>query len=359
MFNKIFLLLTLFGSAFAIECKTVLITGGAGFMGSNFLEYMFDKYPSYNFVVLDALTYAGSMDNIPSIIQQSDRFQFVRGSVTDFSVVDSLMARSNFVVHFAAETHVSRSIGDGAVFFDSNVIGTFTMIKALLKHTKSVERFVHISSSEVYGTADYVPMDENHPIKPRSPYAASKAGAEKLVYAYCCTYDLPVVIVRPFNYYGPKQNLEKMIPRFIVSAIENKPLTIHGSGEQLRDWIHTYDASIAIDKILHVPDFSLIKNQEINIASQRATSTLQIAHMILTYLKLPDTCLKFVEDRPGQVKCHFGGNGKAKALLDWTPSIDFQEGLNMTVDWYKNHPSFWVAQLDQIESFAAMDKGDL
>jgi len=325
------------------EDKTVFITGAAGFIGSNFLEYMFEKYPGYHFVVLDALTYAGSLDNIPSYIQQSERFKFIKGSVTDFALVDSIMSTAHFVVHFAAESHVARSITEADVFFDANVIGTLSMIKALLKYVDKVERFIHISTSEVYGTAEYVPMDELHPINPRSPYAASKAAADRLVYAYNCTYDLPTVIVRPFNNYGPKQHVEKMIPRFIVSAINKEPLTIHGSGDQVRDWVHTYDVSIALDKILHLPDFAKIKNQVLNIASAEVVSTLDIAKMILKRFNLPEaTYLKFVEDRPGQVKCHAASSQKAQELLNWKPSINMQRGLEMTIDWYINHPSYWI-----------------
>ena len=192
--------------------KTVLLTGAAGFIGSNFLKYMFDKYPTYTFLVLDALTYAGSLDNIPAYIHDSSRFKFFYGSVTNSRLVDLLMKQSHFVVHFAAESHVTRSICDSAIFFDTDVIGTRVLLESLVLH-KNVERFIHISTSEVCGTAEIIPMDEDHPIKPRSPYAAAKAGADRMVYAYQCTYDIPTVIIRPFKNYGPNQHLEKVIPR--------------------------------------------------------------------------------------------------------------------------------------------------
>lgn len=331
--------------------KTVFITGAAGFIGSNFLQYMFDKYPQYHFIVLDALTYAGSLDNIPSYIRESTRFKFVHGSVVDFPLVDELMSKSDLVVHFAAKTHVTKSIYEDYDFYNTDVMGTRSMMAALVKHAKTVERFIHISTSEVYGTAEMIPMSESHPLKPRSPYAAAKTGADRLVFAYSCTYDIPVVIIRPFNNYGPKQHLEKMLPFFITSAIERDPIIIHGEGKQKRDWIHTLDVSLALDKVLHIPDFDKIKNQEINIGSGKAISVLEIAKTILKHFNLPENqYLKFVEDRPGQVECHIADISKAQKLLGWTPSIDIEEGMKTTIDWYVNHPSFWIRIKSELAS---------
>ncbi len=327
--------------------KTVLITGGAGFIGSNFLKYMFDKYPDYRFIVLDKLTYAGSLDNIPLAIQESDRFQFIHGSVADEKLVDRLLGLSQFAIHFAAESHVTRSLLDDAVFFDTNVMGTRTLMAGLVKHMNTVERFVHISSSEVYGTAEYEPMDENHLLKPRSPYAATKAAADRIVYAYSCSFDIPSVIFRPFNNYGPFQHLEKMIPHFIVSAIEKKPLTIHGDGHQGRDWMYTTDLSIAIDLALHHPDFSKLKNQEINLGSGTSTSVIEIAQMILDAFDLPQTYLEFVKDRSGQVENQIACLDKAWELLGWAPTIGIEQGLRETVEWYVRNPSFCEKRKDE------------
>ena len=322
--------------------KTVFITGGAGFIGCNFLKYMFDKYPNYNFIVLDALTYASTKDCIPKYIQESPRFEFIQGSITDTDVVDNIMERSNLVVNFAAETDVTRSIQDDLVFVTSNVLGTRTLLRSLLKYRANVERFIHISSSEVYGTADREPMDEEHPLNPRSPYAATKAGAERLVYSYCCTYDLPVMTIRAFNNYGPNQHIEKMLPRFITSAIKQVPLNIEGSGLQRRDWICTFDVSSAIDRILHIPNFDSIKNQVINIGTGKAISVLEIAKMILKHFNLPeDRYLKFVEDRPGQVDTHISSTEKALKLLNWKTQISFEEGLKNTIQWYIENRSSW------------------
>lgn len=321
--------------------KTVFLTGAAGFIGSNFLKYMFDKYPTYDFYVLDCLTYAGSLDNIPPYIQESSRFNFVYGSVTNPFLVDNIMSKANFVVHFAAESHVTRSIYDDATFFDTDVMGTRIMMAALVKYAHNVERYIHISTSEVLGTAESDLMDESHPINPRSPYAAAKAGADRLVYAYWCTFDIPAVIIRPFNNYGPQQHVEKFIPRLITSALNNEPLTIHGDGLQERDWVHTQDVAIALDKVLHHQDFSKIKNQVIHIGSGRATSILEIANMIRDHFNLTPAALKFTGDRPGQVARHISTTKKAHELLDWQPEIPLEEGLKEVIDWYKKNQDRW------------------
>lgn len=321
--------------------KTVFITGGAGFIGCNFLSYMFDKYPSYQFIVLDALTYASTKDCIPDYIQESPRFRFVHDTITNFEAVDKIISQSNFIVHFAAETDVTRSIQDDSVFVNSNVMGTRNLLKSLIKHKDTVERFIHISSSEVYGTAETEPMDETHPLNPRSPYAATKAGAERLVYSYCCTYDIPAVIVRPFNNYGPNQHIEKMLPRFITSAIKKVPLCIEGTGLQKRDWVSTLDVANALDRILHLEDFNCIKHQTINIGTGRAISVLEIANKVLDYFRLPQSYLQFVKDRPGQVDTHISSTEKACTLLNWKAETTFEEGLKNTIEWYIKHQALW------------------
>ena len=315
--------------------KTVFLTGAAGFIGSNFLKYMFDRYPRYRFLVLDALTYAGNMENIPEYIRRSPRFEFFYGSVTNYKLVDLLMSQSQYVVHFAAESHVTRSISDDTTFFETDVIGTRVMMTALVKYAKTVERYIHISTSEVCGTAEYQPMDEEHPINPRSPYAAAKAGADRLVYAYWCTYDIPALIFRPFNNYGPQQHLEKCIPRFIYNGLKGKPLTVHGDGAQVRDWVHTFDVSRALDLALHHKEFNKIKNQVIHIGSGVPVSILDIAKLVTKHLHLPEDVITFVGDRPGQVACHISSTQKAKELLGWEPHITFEQGLQDVIEWYK------------------------
>lgn len=321
--------------------KTIFLTGAAGFIGSNFLSYMFDKYSNYYFIVLDSLTYAGNVNNIPERIRNSPRFEFWYGSVTNPEIVNALMNRSHLVVHFAAESHVSRSIFDNSKFFETDVIGTQIMINALLK-SKTVERFIHISTSEVYGTAEVEPMSEEHLLNPRSPYAGAKAGADRLVYSYWSTYNIPAVIIRPFNNYGPQQHLEKMMPRFITAALKGETLKIHGAGTAKRDWIYVEDHCEALDKALHIPDFSRIKNQVINIGSGKATSVLEIAQEVCAYFNLlPDNHLQFIADRPGQVDCHISSTDKAHKLLDWQATTSLKEGVRKTIEWYKNNQNWW------------------
>ena len=221
--------------------KTVMVTGGAGFIGSNFVRYLYNKYPNYKIIVLDALTYAGSVHNLPEGSFDSERFDFVYGNVRNGELIDTLVAKCDTVVHFAAESHVTRSIYDIFHFFETDVLGTQVVANAVQKYRDRIERFIHISTSEVYGTADTESMDENHPLNPASPYAAAKAGADRLVYSYWATYRIPAIIVRPFNNYGPHQHLEKLIPRYITSCLLGEPLRVHGDGLASRDFVHVDD----------------------------------------------------------------------------------------------------------------------
>ncbi len=329
------------------DSKTVFLTGAAGFIGSNFLRYMFDKYPHYKFIVLDAMTYAGNMENIPDYIKNSDRFEFIYDTVTNPEVVDACMIESDFVVHFAAESHVTRSLLNPRTFIDTDVMGTLTMLHSLVKH-KNVQRFVHISTSEVYGTAETEPITEDHPLNPRSPYAAAKAGADRLVWAYCCTYNVPAVIIRPFNNYGPNQHLEKVIPRFITHAIKGLPLTIHGDGSAKRDWLHVADTCEALDKVLHIENFDTIKSQVINLGTGVAISVSEIAQMILDEFGLPENNRVYQEDRPGQVACHISSTDKAERLLGWKAKRNFKESLKEIIEWYKYNEMWWK-QLEMMQ----------
>lgn len=339
-FNSIFIMLAISFYNIVGQEKTILITGGAGFIGSNFVKYMFNKYPNYNLIVLDKLTYAGKLDNLANLdkfiskkILRSNRVKFHHGCITDQELVNDLMKKSDWVVHFAAETHVEKSIYENTDFFNSNVIGTNCLINALLK-SPNVERFLHVSTSEVYGTAETEPMSESHPLNPRSPYAGSKAGADRLVYSYWCTFDIPAVIIRPFNNYGPKQHEEKVIPKFITSALKKQPLTVHGSGNAKRDYLYVMDHCKALDKALHLEDFSKIKNQVINLGTGKSTSVLELAKVILKELNLPETYIQFVDDRPGQVDCHIADYSKAKNLLNWEPEINLEKGIKKTINFY-------------------------
>ena len=321
--------------------KTVLITGGAGFIGSHMVRYLFANY-DYNIIVMDALTYAGTMGNIPDNIRRDQRFSFWHGNIRSVDLVNELVSQSDIVINFAAETHVARSIYDNTLFFETDVLGTHVVANAVSKH--SVERFIHISTSEVYGTALSVPMTEEHPLNPTTPYASAKVGGDRLVYSYWATYDTPAVIVRPFNQYGPNQHLEKVIPRFITSALLDEPLTIHGSGDYTRDWTYVSDTCLALDRVIH-SDLSKVKGQVINIGTGRDTSIRKIADMILDGTGKPQRLIKHVSGRPGQVDRHIASTDKALRLLDWKAETAFEQGITKTIKWYRENAEWWKSLL--------------
>ena len=327
--------------------KTVLVTGGAGFIGSNFVHHIYNKYPDYRILVLDLLTYAGSVDNLPENFQDANgkgRIEFWYGDVRNASLVENLMRRADIVVHFAAETHVTRSIFDNYHFFETDVLGTQVISNAVLRCADRIERFVHISTSEVYGTAETPLMNEEHPLKPLSPYASAKAGADRLVYSYWATYQLPAVIVRPFNNFGPRQHLEKAVPRFITSCILDEPLRLHGQGVAKRDWIYVADTCNAIDKIVHARREDVV-GEVINIGTDESLSVAEVAHEVVRQMEKPTSLITYVGERPGQVFRHTADAAKAKRLLGWTPTHTFSQGLAQTIEWYLNHRHIWEKQL--------------
>ena len=324
--------------------KTILITGGAGFIGSNFVWHISNNYPDYKITVLDALTYAGNLENFIGTLKNNPKFSFHYGNVRNAELVDDLVSRADVVFHLAAESHVARSIFDNMVFFETDVIGTQVIANSVLKHFKTVEKFVHISSSEVYGTAIEEPMTEEHPLNPLTPYASAKAGADRLVYSYWSTYNIPAVIIRPFNNYGSHQHLEKAIPRFITSAILNEPLMIHGTGENERDWLYVEDFCSGLEKVLNA-DLNKIKGEAINMGTGNSISILTVAEKILSMLGKSKSLIKFSTDRPGQVKKHISSKEKSSRLLDWKAETDFEIGLEKTVKWYVENKDWWKNQL--------------
>jgi dTDP-glucose 4,6-dehydratase len=324
--------------------KKILITGAAGFIGSNVLDYLFSKYPNFSFIVLDALTYAGNLKNFSQKIQKSPRFRFEYGDVRNNTIVDNLVGQSDIVIHFAAETHVTRSIYDNVKFFETDVLGTQAVANAIYHHKKRVERFLHISTCEVYGSGTTKKMDESHPLNPHSPYAAAKAGADRLVYSYYTTYKIPAIILRPFNIFGPRQHLEKAIPRFITSALLHEPLTVHGNGTSKRDYMHVSDVATAIELLINAP-IAKVVGEVFNIGSGRAISIKEIAKLIAKYMKVPQSQIHFLRDRPGQVSTFACDYDKIKKILGWKPKKDFNKSLLETIRWYKENEDVWQEQL--------------
>jgi dTDP-glucose 4,6-dehydratase len=327
--------------------QTVLVTGGAGFIGSNFVHYLADKYPDYRILVLDILTYAGSVENLPSSMlsgRRHERLQFWYGNVCNAEVVNSLVAEADIVVHFAAETHVTRSIYDNGLFFQTDVLGTQTVANAVVKAGKKIRRFVHISSSEVYGTALNETMTEEHPLNPMSPYASAKCGADRLVYSYWSTYNIPAVIVRPFNNFGPRQHLEKVIPRFITSVILGEELTVHGNGTAARDFVYVDDVCRALDLIVHAPA-ERVAGEVINIATAEDRPIHDVAKDVVRLMGYSPEKIVLQGDRPGQVIRHTGDYAKARRLLGWKPQVSWEDGLAQTVEWYAKNRPWWEKQI--------------
>jgi dTDP-glucose 4,6-dehydratase len=317
--------------------RRVLVTGGAGFISSGMIRYLLEATP-YEVVSLDALTYAGNLENLADVMSHP-RLSFVHGDIRDVDLVQELVEGVDVIVNAAAESHVEKSILHGASeFVTTNVVGTQILLDAIRR--TPVERFVLVSSSEVYGTAERDPMDEEHPLNPRSPYAATKAGADRLAYSYFVTYGLPIVIVRPFNNYGPHQHPEKVVPRFITQALCDEPLTIHGNGRASRDWLYVVDDAEAIQAVIEAP-LESVAGEVINIGTGVDISVAEVADLVLEVLGKPPEQRLFVEERPGQVDRHVGSTDKAERLLGWRARTSFADGLERTVTWYRENEAWW------------------
>jgi dTDP-glucose 4,6-dehydratase len=318
----------------------ILVTGGAGFIGSNFIHYMLEKHPDYRIICLDKLTYAGNLRNLESALNR-ENFHFIKGDICDRELVYRVFEeeKPDVVVNFAAESHVDRSIEDPEIFLKTNIIGTQVLMDACRKY--GIKRFHQVSTDEVYGD---LPLDrpdlkftEKSPLKPSSPYSASKASADLLVMAYHRTYGLPVTISRCSNNYGPYQFPEKLIPLMIINAIHDRPLPVYGDGRNVRDWIHVKDHCEAIDLIIHEG-----KEGEIyNIGGENERSNIEVVKMILKELSKPESLIKFVKDRPGHDRRYALDITKMKEEFDWSPKISFEEGLRSTIKWYLENRNWW------------------
>jgi dTDP-glucose 4,6-dehydratase len=317
--------------------RRVLVTGGAGFISSNVVRHLLTATP-HEVVSLDALTYAGNLENLADVMSH-ERLSFVQGDIRDAELVRDVVSGVDVIVNAAAESHVEKSILEGASeFVKTNVEGTQILLDAIRQ--TPVERFILISSSEVYGTAEAAPMDEQHALNPRSPYAATKAGADRLAYSYSVTYGLPIVILRPFNNYGPRQHPEKVIPRFITSALADEPLTVHGDGSASRDWLYVGDDAEAIEAAI-AADIAAVRGEVINIATGVDISVSDIADLVLSTLGKPSSLKVHVDERPGQVDRHIGSTDRAADLLGWEACTPFEEGLERTVAWYRENEAWW------------------
>lgn len=319
---------------------SILITGGAGFIGSNFVHYYLDKYPDQEIIVLDKLTYAGNLDNLEGI-KDNPRLAFVKGDICDKKTDERLMEDCDTVINFAAETHVDRSIIDAGTFVRTDVYGTYRLLESARGH--DVEKFVQISTDEVYGEAGDSPSTESSPLMPKSPYAASKAGADRLAYSYFTTYGLPVVISRCSNNYGPYQFPEKLIPLFITNLVNDTPVPVYGNGKNTRDWIYVLDHCEGIDLMMQKG-----KHGEVfNFGSGVEKSVLEITDVLLKELDKPKSLISFVDDRLGHVRRHAVDITKSRKALGWKPRADFETHLKETIHWYLKNGWWWKKLVDK------------
>lgn len=321
---------------------TILVTGGAGFIGSNFIHYILRRHPGYRVINLDKLTYAGNLDNLAGVANHPN-YRFVHGDICDDALVEALLfERVDAVVNFAAETHVDRSITGPEAFVRTNVLGA----QVLLERARacSVSRFVQISTDEVYGTLGPTgQFTEDTPLAPNSPYSASKAAADLMVRAYHRTYGLPVIITRCSNNYGPYQYPEKLIPFFITRALRDEPLPLYGDGLNVRDWLYVEDHCAAVDAVLHRG----VPGEVYNIGGVREMTNLQITRLILRELGKPESLIHYVTDRPGHDRRYAIDCSKIHRDLGWISAHDFGRGLSLTVRWYLEHRPWWETLLDR------------
>jgi len=332
----------------------ILVTGGAGFIGSAFVRMLITR-TGHQAINLDKLTYAGNLENLIPV-ESHERYRFVEGDICDRTLVDRLVEeeRPDAIVHFAAESHVDRSILSPEPVVRTNVVGTFTLLEAARKHKTS--RFVHVSTDEVYGSLE-APREaaEDDPLNPSSPYSASKAGSDLLVRSYFVTYRLPVLLTRASNNYGPYQFPEKLIPLMIANAIENRPLPVYGDGMQVRDWLYVDDHCRGILAVLNQG-----RDGEIyNIGGNRSLPNLEVVRQVLALTGRPESLIQFVTDRPGHDRRYALSSQKLMTQTGWHPEVDFETGLARTIDWYRENPG-WVSRVcsGEYRNYYARNYGD-
>ncbi len=312
-----------------------LVTGGAGFIGSNFIHYLLDSCPDCTVVNLDKLTYAGNLDNLKNI-ENDPRYSFIQGDIADAELVNKLFAEGvDIAVNFAAETHVDRSIGDPADFIKTDVYGTYVLLEAARAH--GIKKFIQISTDEVYGTIEPGRSSvETDQLLPRNPYSASKAGADRLAYSYFATYDLPICVTRASNNYGPYQYPEKLIPLFITNLLEDKPVPIYGDGRNVRDWLHVTDHCSAVDCVIR----NGVDGETYNIGGGNERENIKVVDLIFDHLGKPDSLKTYVKDRLGHDRRYSLSSEKVKEI-GWAPAKDFEQSIRATIDWYVNNRWWW------------------
>ena len=322
----------------------LLVTGGCGFIGSSFIRHILSKYPGYRIVNIDALTYAGNPENLKDI-QGDARYVFVKGKIEDAALVSDLVQDADCVIHFAAESHVDRSILDAQPFLTTNVMGTYVMLTA--SRDAGTKRFIHISTDEVYGTlGDEGKFTEDIPLRPNSPYSASKASGDMLVRAYHETYGLPAIIVRPSNNYGPYQYPEKFIPLMITNLLENKTIPVYGEGRNVRDWLFVGDTCSAIDLILHKG-----RDGEVyNVGGNAERRNIDIARKVLEMMGKDERAITYVANRPGHDYRYALDNSKIERELGWKPSMDIEKRLEATIRWYRDNEWWWKPLKERLSS---------
>ena len=312
----------------------VLVTGGAGFIGSNFVRYALAAHPDWHVTTLDKLTYAGRLENLSGVLDDP-RHEFVRGDVADAAVAAPLVARSEIVVHFAAETHVDRALLSAGAFITTDVFGTFVLLEAARQH-HSLRRFVQISTDEVYGSVPDGSSRETDELRPRNPYSAAKAGADRLAYSYWASFGVPVVVTRASNNYGPNQFPEKIIPLFVTNALDGLPLPLYGDGLNERDWLHVTDHCRAIDLLIDRGG----PGEVYNIGGGNGVRNIDLTTRILELTGRPASLIKPVADRPGHDRRYSLDTAKLRAL-GWRPQMEFTQGLAETVEWYRANEAWW------------------
>ena len=310
----------------------LLVTGGAGFIGSNFIRHILNKY-DYKITNLDKLSYAGNLDNLRDI-EKNENYIFIKGDICNKELVEKLMKNQDIVVHFAAETHVDRSIKDPSEFIETDVKGTFILLEAARKN--NIKKFIHISTDEVYGQIEKGSFKETDILNPRNPYSASKAGADRLAYSFYCTYNMPVIITRSSNNYGPYQYPEKVMPLFITNLIENKKVPLYGDGLNVRDWIYVRDNVEAIDFIIHNGKLGEVYN----IGGGNELTNLEMTEIILKEMNKDGSYIEFVKDRLGHDRRYSLDCNKIHSL-GWKPRFNFNNAIKETINWYRNNEWWW------------------